>query len=75
MKDLGNIKILFIAGFGPIVADAAASQKFYRQILDISFKEEAGGYLHTRRVAGSKKLRAVAPAPRGAILFRQRRLA
>jgi catechol 2,3-dioxygenase-like lactoylglutathione lyase family enzyme len=65
MKDLGNIKILFIAGFGPIVADAAASQKFYRQILGISFKEEDGGYLHTGDLPGAKSF-ALWPLPHAA---------
>jgi len=54
MKQFGNVKVLFIAGFGPIVCDAAASRKLYNQNLDISFKEESGGYLHTEAVQGAK---------------------
>jgi hypothetical protein len=49
-----NIKILFIAGFGPIVREASASQKLYRQAFGISFKEETGGYLHTEALKGAK---------------------
>ena len=45
MQQIGNDKVLFIAGFGPIVRDATARQ-LYRQILGISFQEEKDGYLH-----------------------------
>jgi hypothetical protein len=54
MKPFGNVKVLFIAGFGPIVPDAAASRKLYSQNLGISFKEESGGYLHTEAMQGAK---------------------
>ena len=49
-----NLKVLFIAGFGPIVDDAGESRKLYRDVAGISFKEEAGGYLHTEAVPGAK---------------------
>jgi len=51
---MGNIKVLFIAGFGPIVREAGASRKLYNQILGIGFKEEEGGYLHTEDLKGAK---------------------
>ena len=51
---LANSKVLFIAGFGPIVRDAARSRKLYSQNLGISFKEESGGYLHTEGLNGAK---------------------
>lgn len=54
MKQFGNVKVLFIAGFGPIVRDEAASRKLYNQNLGISFKEETGGYLHTEALKGAK---------------------
>ncbi len=54
MQQLGNIKVLFIAGFGPIVPDAVASRKLYNQTLGIQFKEESGGYLHTEALKGAK---------------------
>jgi hypothetical protein len=54
MEQFANIKVLFIAGFGPIVGDAGASGKLYREILDISFKEERGGYFHTEALKGAK---------------------
>jgi hypothetical protein len=53
MKEMGNIKVQFIAGFGPIVREATASRKLYSQILGISFKEENGGYLHTEALKGA----------------------
>lgn len=51
---LENIRVLFIAGFGPIVRDAAASRNLYSQTLGITFKEEEGGYLHTEALKGAK---------------------
>jgi hypothetical protein len=54
MEPLGNVKVLFIAGFGPIVREAAASRALYGQALGICFKEEAGGYLHTDALDGAK---------------------
>jgi len=53
MAQMGNIKVLFIAGFGPIVGEATASRTLYGQMLGISFKEEAGGYLHTEALKGA----------------------
>jgi hypothetical protein len=35
---MGNINVLFIAGFGPIVREAMASRKFCSQVLGINFK-------------------------------------
>jgi len=49
-----NVDVLFIAGFGPIVRDPAASRKFYCETLGLSFKEDAGGYLHTGALEGAK---------------------
>ena len=54
MQEIANIGVLFIAGFGPIVREAAASRKLYSRILAISFKEEKGGYLHTEGLEGAK---------------------
>jgi hypothetical protein len=33
MEQIGNISVLFIAGFGPIVREATASRKLYDQVL------------------------------------------
>ena len=49
-----NIDILFVAGFGPIVRDPAASRNFYANTLNIPFKEEPNGYLHTAALDGVK---------------------
>ena len=54
MKTSGNFKVLFVAGFGPIVREASASRKLYSQALGIDFTEEAGGYLHTEGLDGVK---------------------
>ena len=54
MEYIGNITVLFIAGFGPIVRDAVGSRKLYSQILGIPFKEESDGYLHTEALKGAK---------------------
>ena len=58
-------RILFIAGFGPIVPDAAASRKLYGESLGISFKEETGSYLHTESLDGAKTF-AFWPLPQAA---------
>lgn len=54
MQGSGNIKVLFIAGFGPIVRDTGESRKLYRDVLGVPFKEETDGYLHTEGVPGAK---------------------
>jgi hypothetical protein len=54
MQNLANVKVLFIAGFGPIVDDTGESRKLYADVLGIHFKEEGGGYLHTEAVPGAK---------------------
>src|SRR5262249_9717960 len=53
MEQIGSIKVLFIAGFGPITREPIASRKLYSQILGIRFKEEDGGYLHTEGLKGA----------------------
>jgi catechol 2,3-dioxygenase-like lactoylglutathione lyase family enzyme len=54
MQGIAGIKVLFIAGFGPIVPDTAASRKLYGDMLGIRFKEESGSYLHTEGLPGAK---------------------
>ena len=51
---MNGIKVLFVAGFGPIDRDVEASRTLYGDALGIAFKEETGGYLHTEALAGSK---------------------
>jgi catechol 2,3-dioxygenase-like lactoylglutathione lyase family enzyme len=54
MESIGGVKVLFIAGFGPIVPDVEAGRKLYSEAMGIKFKEEAGNYLHTDGVDGVK---------------------
>ena len=54
MAQIGKIKVLFIAGFGPIIWEDIASRDLYHQTLGISFKEEKDGYLHTEVLKGAK---------------------
>jgi hypothetical protein len=54
MQHAKNIGILFIAGFGPIVPDRSTSRALYGRVLDIPFKEEKDGYLHTESLEGAK---------------------
>jgi hypothetical protein len=54
MRESAELKVLFIAGFGPIVRDTGESRKLYGEVLGISFKEESGSYLHTETLQGAK---------------------
>ena len=54
MPGTGNLKIQFIAGFGPIVRETPKSRKLYNGALGIPFKEESGAYLHTEALQGAK---------------------
>ena len=65
MEKIGDAKVLFIAGFGPIVREPAESRKLYCQTFGIQFKEEAGGYLHTEAMEGAKTF-ALWPLPQAA---------
>jgi catechol 2,3-dioxygenase-like lactoylglutathione lyase family enzyme len=47
------MKILFVAGFGPIVPDLQASRTFYAEDLGIPFEGD-GDYPHTDRLDGVK---------------------
>jgi len=54
METEGKIKVLFIAGFGPIVRETTESRKLYGEALGIHFQEESGQYLHTEALQGAK---------------------
>lgn len=69
MEEMGKTKILFIAGFGPIVCEPLASRKLYNQTLGIGFKEEKGGYPHTEALQGAKTFCFVAPLASSGVLF------
>src|SRR5579863_8176436 len=49
-----RVKVLFIAGFGPITSDVAESRQLYEQALGIDFTVEEGDYLHTEKVDGAR---------------------
>ena len=49
-----DIRVLFIAGFGPIVRDTGVSRRLYEETLGITFKREEGDYLHTESLEGAK---------------------
>jgi len=48
------VKILFVAGFGPIVRETSESRKLYAEVLGIPFKEESDSYFHTEALQGVK---------------------
>lgn len=54
-KAHGKFKVLFVAGFGPIVQDIPKSHEFYVDALGLSFQKE-GDYLHTGKLEGVKHL-------------------
>lgn len=54
MPGADAVEVRFIAGFGPIVRDAAPSRRLYADDLAIRFTQEAGGYLHTEALEGAK---------------------
>ena len=47
------MKVLFIAGFGPIAADVEESRRLYEDALGIAFKVEEGEYRHTEELKGA----------------------
>ena len=53
INELGDVKVLFVLGFGPVVREPVASRRLYAEDLGIRFAEEAGGYLHTEARDGS----------------------
>ncbi|HEV2520016.1 MAG TPA: VOC family protein [Thermoplasmata archaeon] len=48
------IKVLFVAGFGPIVSDPKASRALYAETLGVRLKEMGDGYAQTEHLAGAK---------------------
>lgn len=51
----GNFRVLFVAGFGPVVRDLTESHQFYQDALGLAFEQE-GDYWHTDKVGGVKHL-------------------
>lgn len=48
------MKVLFIAGYGPIITDIAKSRDLYVKTLGLPLQEEANHYFHTGDVEGAK---------------------
>jgi len=53
MPDIAGVKVLFAAGFGPLVKDAKASNAFYVDALGLPLVEEHG-YYHSGKIDGVK---------------------
>ena len=51
-----GIRVLFVAGFGPVVADRGKSDKLYRKVLALPLRHEDGyeGYWHSQCMEGVK---------------------
>ncbi len=49
------MKVLFVAGYGPITTNTKESAAFYRESLGLSFKEEDDEYFHTSDLKGVKE--------------------
>ena len=51
-----GIRVLFVAGFGPVVADRDKSDKLYRKVLALPLRHEDGyeGYWHSQCIEGVK---------------------
>lgn len=47
------MKVLFVAGFGPIASNVAESRQLYEDALGIAFKVEEGQYRHTEELKGA----------------------
>lgn len=62
MREVENIKILFVAGFGPIVDNGKASQELYMEALGLPLKQQEGGYLFIEELEGVKHF-ALWPLP------------
>ena len=60
------MRVLFIAGFGPITSNVAESRRLYEGALGIQFKVEDGEYLHTEDVKGANTF-AVWPLAQAAV--------
>ena len=51
-----GIRVLFVAGFGPVVTDSDKSDKLYRKVLALPLRHEEGyeGYWHSQCLEGVK---------------------
>lgn len=50
---ISGLKVVFVAGFGPLVKDAATSNAFYVEALGLPLEQQAGGgYYHGEKLDG-----------------------
>jgi len=54
MQAMKVVRVLFIAGFGPIDRDVTETRKLYCDVLGISIQEDKGGYPYTGALVGAK---------------------
>ena len=53
MTGIPGLKVLFVAGFGPLVKDSTASNAFYVDALGLPLEQQAGGgYYHGEKLDG-----------------------
>ena len=53
MPDTPELKVVFVAGFGPLVKDKSASEAFYRDALALPLQQQpGGGYYHAETLDG-----------------------
>ena len=53
MSGISGLKVVFVAGFGPLVKDPAASNAFYVDALGLPLEQQAGGgYYHGEKLDG-----------------------
>ena len=53
MSGISGLKVVFVAGFGPLVKDPAASNAFYVEALGLPLEPQAGGgYYHSEKLDG-----------------------
>ena len=56
-----HMRILFIAGFGPIPDYLLPTKKLYSGDLEIEFHEYEGGYMHAQKLMAAKGLSCTGP--------------
>jgi catechol 2,3-dioxygenase-like lactoylglutathione lyase family enzyme len=54
LKEVELMNVQFVASVAPIVRDVDAARSFYRDALGLTFEGEAGDYLFTHELEGTK---------------------
>jgi catechol 2,3-dioxygenase-like lactoylglutathione lyase family enzyme len=53
VSGISGLKVVFVAGFGPLVKDRVASEAFYLDALGLPLEQQAGGgYYHAEKLDG-----------------------